>query len=96
MILRICDNGRERIEPASVDLVEHVFAPASSLPDGTEITVAEGECWLTAMVVGAPGSAAEFLLSGAEGEAATVSGPAGRSEALRLFREFMVPSGSRR
>lgn len=96
MIFRICDNGRERIEPASAELVEHVFAPESPLPDGIEITVADGERWLTAMVVGAPGSAAEFLLSGAEGEAPTVSGPAARPDALRLFREFMVPSGLRR
>jgi hypothetical protein len=95
MILRVCDNGRERIEPASAELVEHVFAPDSPLPDGTEITLAEGERWLTAVVVGAPGSAAEFLLSGAEGDVATVSGPGARLDAIRLFREFMVTSGSR-
>ena len=96
MILRICDNGDERVEPASVDLVERLLAPEASLADGTEITVADGERWLTALVVGAPGSAAELLLSGADGEAATVSGPAARTDAIRLFREFMVPTGSPR
>jgi hypothetical protein len=96
MILRICDNGHERIAPASAELVGEVFAPEAPLADGTEITVAEGDRWLTAMVVGAPGSAAELLLSGAEGETPTVSGPAARQEALRLFREFMAPSGSPR
>jgi hypothetical protein len=96
MILRICDNGRERIEPASAELVERVFAPESHLPDGTEITVAEGERWLTALVVGEPGTVAELLLSGADGDTATISGPAARPEAARLFREFMVPSGSPR
>ena len=92
MILRICDNGDERVEPASVELVERVLAPEAFLAEGTEITVADGDRWLTAMVVGAPGSHAELLLSGADGEAATVSGPAARPDAIRLFREFMVPS----
>lgn len=96
MILRICDNGDERVEPASVELVERVLAPEASLADGTEITVADGERWLTALVVGAPGSRAELLLSGANGEAPTVSGPAARVDAIRLFREFMVASGSSR
>lgn len=89
MILRICDNGREQIVPASSELVERVFAPKSPIADGTEITLAEGDRWLAALAVGAPGGPAEFLLSGAAGETATVSGPAGRSDALRRFREFL-------
>jgi hypothetical protein len=96
VILRICDNGHEQIVPASAGAVERVFAPDATLADGTEITVAEGERWLTAMVVGPPGSAAELLLSGAEGDAATVSGRVRRGDALRLFREFMAPRGSLR
>ncbi len=96
MILRICDNGDERIEPASAELVARVFAPDASLADGTEITLAEGSRWLTAMAVGPPGSAAELLMSGADGEAATVSGTAARQEALRLFREFMAGRASLR
>jgi hypothetical protein len=96
MILRICDNGNERIEPASPERVTQVFAPDAAIADGTEITLAEGERWLTALAVGAPGSAAELLMSGADGETATVSGTMARPEALRLFREFMAPRGSLR
>jgi hypothetical protein len=96
MILRICDTGNERIEPASPERVTQVFAPDATIADGTEITVAEGERWLTAMAVGAPGSAAELLMSGADGETATISGTAARPEALRLFRDFMAARGSLR
>lgn len=96
MILRICDNGNEQLEPASAERVEQVFALCAPISDGTEITLADGERWLTAMAVGAAGSPTEFLLSGADGETATVSGIAARSEVLRLFREFMASTGSLR
>lgn len=96
MILRVCDNGNEQIEPASPERLEQVLAPDAPIAQGTEITVAEGERWLTAMAVGAAGTPAELLLSGAEGETATVSGIAARSEALRLFREFLASTGSLR
>jgi hypothetical protein len=89
MILRLCDNGRERIVPASSELVERVFAPGAPIADGTEITLTEGERWLAALAVGTPGGPDEFLLSGAAGETATVSGQAGRTDALRWFREFL-------
>jgi hypothetical protein len=89
MTLRICDNGRERIVPASSELVERVFAPGAPIADGTEITLTEGERWLAALAVGTPGGPDEFLLSGAAGETATVSGQAGRTDALRWFREFL-------
>ncbi|HEU4473634.1 MAG TPA: hypothetical protein VFR72_02290 [Gemmatimonadales bacterium] len=91
MILRVCDNGRERIVPASAELVEQVFAPEVPIADGTEITLAEGDRWLAAVAVGEPGEAGEFLLSGAEGETPTVSGQATRDVALRRFREFLSP-----
>jgi hypothetical protein len=96
MILRICENGNEQVEPASPKRVAQVFAPEAPIADGTEITVAEAERWLTAMAVGAAGSATELLMSGADGETATVAGIAARSEALRLFREFMASAGSLR
>jgi hypothetical protein len=92
MKLRICDAGRERLVPASLEQVEQTFASSASLNDGTEITLAEGERWLAAIVVGTAGSADEFLVSGAAGEAAPVSGRAARSEALRRFREFLLGS----
>ena len=89
MILRICENGQEQISPASRDLVERVFAPEAAIADGTEITMAEGDRWLAALAVGEPGGATEFLLSGAVGDTATVSGQAARSDALQKFREFL-------
>jgi hypothetical protein len=96
MILRICDHGNEQIEPASPERVEQVLAPDAPIADGTEITLAEGERWLTAMTVGAAGTPSELLMSGADGETATVSGIMARSEALQLFREFMATRGSLR
>jgi hypothetical protein len=90
MILRICDNGNEHLEPASPERVAQVLAPEAPIADGTEITVAEGERWLTALAVGNPGTRAELLMSGADGDTATVRGVAARPEALRLFREFMA------
>jgi hypothetical protein len=96
MILRICDSGNERLEPASPERLAQVLSPDAPIADGTEITVAEGERWLTALAVGTPGTPAELLMSGADGDAATVSGMAGRPEALRLFHEFMAARGSLR
>ena len=93
MILRICDGGRERIVPASPEAVDGVFAPEAAIADGTEITLAEGDRWLAALAVGAPGGPAEFLLSGAVGETSTASGRAGRSDALRRFRAFLDAGG---
>jgi hypothetical protein len=92
MKLRVCDAGRERIVPTSVDLVERTFAPSAVIKDGTEITLTEGERWLAAIVIGAADAADEFLLSGAVGEAAPVSSRVTRSEALRQFREFVLAS----
>jgi hypothetical protein len=88
-VLRICDNGRERIVPASPELVEQVFAPEAAIADGTEISLADGDRWLAALAVGAQGTSDEFLLSGAAGETATASGRAARSDALRRFRDFL-------
>jgi hypothetical protein len=95
MNLRICDGEREHKVPASIELVEQAFAPGLPIREGTEITLTDGERWLAALAVGSPMMAAgdeaeEFLLSGATGEAAEPSGRVGRSEALRLFRRFVL------
>jgi hypothetical protein len=89
MILRICDNGRERIVPASAELVDQSFAPEAPITGGTEISLADGDRWLAAVAVGEPGTAAEFLLSGAEGDTPTISGQAGRDDTHRRFRDFL-------
>jgi hypothetical protein len=49
MRLRICDGERERIAPPSIEMVEQAFAAGASLPRGTEITLTDGERWLTAL-----------------------------------------------
>jgi hypothetical protein len=90
MNFRICDNGRERITPASADLVEQTFAPEAPVSDGLEVTLAEGDRWIAVIAVGAPGDAGEFLLSGDE---VTASGMVSRVEALRRFVEFLERSG---
>ncbi|HEY7635538.1 MAG TPA: hypothetical protein VH763_08345 [Gemmatimonadales bacterium] len=92
MNLRICDAGRERFVPASLEQVERTFGPGAAINDGTEITLAEGERWLAAIVIGTAGAADEFLLSGAVGQAAPMSSRVPRSEALRHFREFVLTS----
>ena len=48
MILRICDNGDERVEPASVDLVERLLAPEASLADGTSLMLSSRSADVTA------------------------------------------------
>ena len=89
MNLRICDSGHEQILPASIELVEQAFAPDAPIKDATEIALAEGERWIAAVAVGAPGGPAEFLVTGAEGEVAAPSARVARQEALQRFREFM-------
>jgi hypothetical protein len=92
MRLRICDGERERIVPASIELVEEAFSQDASLREGAEIALAEGERWIAAIAVGPSpaGSDAEFLLSGGTGETAPPTGRVSRSEALRRFRDFVL------
>jgi len=97
MILRICDGERERITPASIDLVEQAFAPGMALRIGTEISLVEGDCWLVALAIGASesptgGGTEEFLLTSANGNDAALTGPLGRREVLQRFREFVGAS----
>lgn len=88
MNFRICDDGRERVMPATTELVERTFAPGAQISAGTEITLADGEHWLAAISVGPEGSEGEFLLSGEPAESG-VSRRVTRSEALRRFREML-------
>lgn len=94
MKLRICDGEHERIVPASIEMVEQVFAPAVTFRMGTEITLADGGRWLVALALEPPAprlgqESEQFLLSGGTGGTAVLSGRLGRSEVLRRFREFV-------
>ncbi len=91
MRLRICDGGHERLVPASLELVERVFAPDAAIADGTEIGVADGARWLVAMAVQAPDGEA-VLLSGESTGGESVAGRVDRATALQRFREFLVTS----
>ena len=95
MNLRICDGERERIWPASVELVEQAFAAGVPMRAGTEISLADGDGWLVAVALGAresspSGETEEFLLTSSRGHGAALSGPVRRSEMLRRFREFVL------
>jgi hypothetical protein len=92
MKLRICDGGRERIIPASLEVVEQAFAPEARIADSTEIAVADGARWLAALVVQMPGEPETFLLSGELGPAGAVSDRVDRAGALQRFRDFVSAS----
>lgn len=93
MNLRICDGGRERTMPASVELVERTLAPGTAIRAGTEITLAEGDRWLAAIAIEGRAPADEttdlYLLVGEE-ETGKQLGPMERPEAVRWFVEFLV------
>lgn len=91
MKLRICDGERERIAPASIELVEEAFAQGVPMREGAEIALADGERWIAAIAVGPSATGSdEFLLSGMTGGAAPPSGRVSRTEALSRFREFVL------
>jgi hypothetical protein len=97
MILRICDGERERITPASIEVVEQAFASEAAIRIGTEISLVEGDCWLVALAIGASEAPTgrgteEFLLTSANGNDAAMTGPVGRREVLQRFREFVRAS----
>lgn len=94
MKLRICDGERERIVPASLEMVALALAPGVTVRMGTEITLVDGGRWLAALAVDTvtpqTGEESEqFLLSGGSGGTAVVTGRLGRSEVLRRFRQFL-------
>jgi hypothetical protein len=99
MRLRICDGEREHIVPASIEIMEQAFAPGAPLRLGTEITLSNGERWLTAISLGlvkaAGGEIEQFLLSSASDRSSPRVGRVGRAELLDQFRQFLGEGGSR-
>ena len=94
MNLRVCNGDRERTVPASLELVEQLFAPEAAIADGTEIAVADGTRWLAALAVHAPGEPEAFLLSGELSPAEVVSSRVTRPSALQWFRDFVLAGSS--
>jgi hypothetical protein len=93
MRLRICDGEREQIVSASIETMEQAFAPGAPLRLGTEITLSNGERWLTAIALGPVKAAGreieQFLLSSASDRSSPRVGRVGRGELLDQFRKFL-------
>jgi hypothetical protein len=89
MRLRICDGAGERILPASHELVEEIFAPESATAPGTEITLAAGEYWLSATVLGL-NDRAVYLMSGGAGVGVIALGHTRWNDARQQFRDFLT------
>jgi hypothetical protein len=93
MRLRICDGDHEHTVSASIEIMEQAFAPGAPLRLGTEITLSNGERWLTAIALGpvktAGGEIEQFLLSSASDRSSPRVGRVGRGELLDRFRKFL-------
>jgi hypothetical protein len=95
MKLRICDGERERVWPASVELVDQAFTPGVPIRPGTEISLADGDGWLVAVALDAQdsstsGGTEQFLLTSTDGDGTALSGPVDKGEMLRRFRDFVI------
>ena len=94
MRLRICDGAGERILPASRELVEEIFAPDGATAQGTEITLAAGEHWLSATVLGL-NDRAVYLMSGGPGMGVIALGHTKWNDARQQFRDFLTEETTR-
>jgi hypothetical protein len=94
MRLRICDGVGERILPASRELVEEVFAPDGATAPGTEITLAAGEHWLSATVLGW-NDRAVYLMSGGAGVGVISLGHTRWNDARQQFQDFLTKGATR-
>jgi hypothetical protein len=89
MRLRICDGEFERIVPATREVVEEAFSPATAASPGTEITLTDGTLWLSATVL-ALTDAAVYMMSGGQGMGVIVMGRTRWDSARRQFRDFLT------
>ena len=89
MRLRICDGEFQRILPASRELLEEAFGPTSAAAPGTEITLADGDRWLSATVL-ALTEGAVYLMAGRAGLGVIVMGRTPWDDARQQFREFFA------
>jgi len=89
MRLRICDGEFERILPATQQRLDEAFGPASAAAPGMEITLTDGELWLSATVL-ALTEAAVYMMSGGRGMGVIVMGQTKWEIARRQFRDFLA------
>jgi hypothetical protein len=94
MRLRICDGEVERVVPATRELVEEAFSPATAAAPGTEITLTDGDLWLSATVL-AETEAAAYMMSGGRGMGVIVMGRTRWDSARRQFSDFLARSSAR-
>jgi hypothetical protein len=89
MKIRVCDGEFERILPASRELLEDAFGPAAAAAPGTEITLSDGDRWLSATVL-ALTEAAVYLMAGGSGIGIIAMGRTGWDDARQQFRDFLT------
>ena len=89
MRLRICDGEFERILPATQQRLDEAFGPTSAAAPGMEITLTDGELWLSATVL-ALTEAAVYMMSGGRGMGVIVMGRTQWEIARRQFRDFLA------
>ena len=89
MRLRICDGEFERILPATHERLDEAFGPAMAATPGTEITLSDGDIWLSATVL-ALTEAAVYMMSGGRGMGVIVMGRTNWETARRQFRDFLA------
>jgi hypothetical protein len=87
--LRICNGEYERIMPATRELLDEAFSPTTAAAPGTEITLTDGDLWLSATVL-ALTEAAVYLMSGGRGMGVIVMGRTQWDSAQRQFRDFLA------
>lgn len=88
MRLKICDGEFERILPASRKVIDEAFGPVTAAAPGTEITLTNGERWLSATVL-ALTERAVYLMAGGAGIGVIAMGRTRWGDAQQQFRDFL-------
>lgn len=89
MRLRICNGEFERIVPATRERLDEAFGPATAAAPGTEITLTDGDLWISGTVL-ALTEAAVYVMSGGRGMGVIVMGRTKWEIARRQFRDFLA------
>jgi hypothetical protein len=93
MRLRICDGEFERIVPASREPLDEAFGLVTAAAPGTEITLTDGDRWLSATVLPLTERAA-YLMAGGAGIGVIAMGRTPWDDVRRQFRDFLARGAS--